>query len=216
MKAVGQARLDLSGVSTPDHLWPPTLYVCVQALCASARPPSAISASPRVPSAHRGPDPRPPGPILPGGAAWLGHLGIGMRPTCPPMACQGAVPQGVPALRHAGGDPPPHVGGADPLGCSGGGGMEPLVATVECLTGPSLVLEIGTTRECTWSVWGARGAVWPTAVLRVLLNNSASPVGGGGSDTPPAPPPLLSDWANFSPGFRPINNFLWRLRRKSV
>ena len=24
MKAVGQARLELSGVSTPDHLWPPT------------------------------------------------------------------------------------------------------------------------------------------------------------------------------------------------
>mmetsp|Transcript_41529 Transcript_41529/g.69979 ORF Transcript_41529/g.69979 Transcript_41529/m.69979 type:complete len:257 (-) Transcript_41529:22-792(-) len=36
-----------------------------------------MPASPRVPSAHRGPDPRPPGPILPGGAAWLGHLGIG-------------------------------------------------------------------------------------------------------------------------------------------
>ena len=28
---------------------------------------------------------------------------------------------------------------------------------------------------------------------------------GGGSDPPP---PLLSDWANFSPGLRPIKNFL--------
>ena len=37
-------------------------------------------------------------------------------------------------------------------------------------------------------------------------------VRGGGSDSPP----LLSDWANFSPGLRPINSFLWRLGRKSV
>ena len=37
--------------------------------------------------------------------------------------------------------------------------------------------------------------------------------GRGGSDTPH---PLLSDWANFSPGLRPMKNFLWRLRRKSV
>ena len=27
MKAVGQARLELSGVSTPDHLWPPLSLV---------------------------------------------------------------------------------------------------------------------------------------------------------------------------------------------
>ena len=62
---------------------------------------------------------------------------------------------------------------------------------------------------------------------RVLLNNSASPGGGGLGggltppshplQTPPTPPPRppLSDWANFSPGLRPMKNFLWRLQRKS-
>ena len=47
--------------------------------------------------------------------------------------------------------------------------------------------------------------------------------GMGGGLTPPTPPPLgppppmpLSDWANCSSGLRPIQNFFWRLRRKSV
>ena len=52
---------------------------------------------------------------------------------------------------------------------------------------------------------------------RVLLNTSASP--GGGLTPPPPhsdPLPLLSDWADFSAGLRPITNFFWHLRRKSV
>ena len=49
--------------------------------------------------------------------------------------------------------------------------------------------------------------------------------GGGGSDPPPpptsdpphpTPPAPVSDWANVSPGLRPIKQFFWRLRHKSV
>ena len=40
--------------------------------------------------------------------------------------------------------------------------------------------------------------------------------GGGDLIAAMETPPPFSDWANFSPGLRPIKNFLWRLRRKSV
>ena len=57
----------------------------------------------------------------------------------------------------------------------------------------------------------------PEGADRVLLNNSASPEGGGvGHPHPPPPHPLLSDWANFAAGLRPIEKNFWRLRRKSV
>ena len=36
MKAVGQARLELSGVSTPDHLWPPLINNVWSVVCGVA------------------------------------------------------------------------------------------------------------------------------------------------------------------------------------
>ena len=62
-------------------------------------------------------------------------------------------------------------------------------------------------------------AVAPLARPRpeYCLTTQHLPVGGGGADTPPpSDPPPLSDWANFSPGLRPIKNILWRLWHKSV
>ena len=51
---------------------------------------------------------------------------------------------------------------------------------------------------------GVRWRFAPPPPPRVLLDTSASPGGGGrGSDTPR----LLSNWANFSPGLRPIKKF---------
>ena len=65
--------------------------------------------------------------------------------------------------------------------------------------------------EFYWML-GQRDQVWRDTT-RLLLNNSASPGGGfgGGGLAPPPPlpsdPPPLRDWANFSPGLRPIKKF---------